>query len=1269
MKPLRSPLLVSAFLTLCFGNAFAAPVPITLSGQTDYDGWANLTVAGGYTGVIFPGTAAWKTSGGSWTSYDPGTGAVGAIGSNTSASGDAVIYKIANGTAGGPYPAGASIYFGGASATINLAGGTLGFVDKTPVAGLKTVAFQAEIGEAFGYDFHDHAQPVLNYTTASGTFTLNASHSDLVSQVYSGSAAMPSGMEDIYKNIRGVQFDLSGVSEDILSYEVKFTGVQHAQLYAARIDQSSTAYAASVFPQATEWSGGGTSLLWSDTANWTGGALPVEGTKISFPTGTGVTLDAAHGASTLSISSASGVTIGSTGAALAIGEGGLITSSPGTVTHTISAPLKAGAFSLLTVGGGNTLDVSGDVLAPGFYKKGDGNLVLSGANTFTGNTYNQIILMGGTNTVTGTNTNTAAALLELYLKDTLVVLKGGDNRFGANFALNLYSRRFTQDATILSEENARLVLGDGVAKSDQSFTSIRADGVNIFNETTGIGTTGTSSDSAIVGGNAAVSTLTLTSPSYDQYNVPAFLGKIGGAGANENQLALVKQGPGVQILGGTSTYTGDTVIAGGMLRIDSATALPAASHVKLAGGVLGLGSGDLAGTLSSGPGEIEFTGDGGFAAFGGPLDETMLVMPRTVVLNGGAALTWGGGGFVADGKKLILSNIGADNNVDLTNAIDLGASPRVVRVDNGLGSADGRLSGVVSGTGGLVKTGTGTLELTAVNTYTGGTAVEGGTLTLNGDFGSIRGDVRLDPNTMLRLVNVGNYDSYYEDRIADTATITMKGATLEVHLPGGTEGTLFSEVFSKLKLESSANIFYTARNQVISGTVNQIVVQIGTLERVPGATIHFSGQSIGTDVKNQILLGTAPVLDDGIIGPWATTGTGSSGVAATEFVTYGTYGLTALTSYLAYTAAANDTTWTTSSNIKLNASSSTTGFTSTLTAPRVINTLNFLGARGGTVGNVLNLGGFALRVESGGIIGSGGSSTRTNKINNGTLTAGTGVNTASELVITASGATDIGATITDNGTGAVTLVKTGINTLTLGGANTYTGATILNQGTLALTAANLPNGADLKLRFGTALNLLHSSTDTIKGFQIDGVAQVRGTWGRIGSGAEHESAYILGNGRLLVTEGPAGSPFDAWTANQSLTAGVNDGKAHDPDHDGWNNLAEFAFDGAPLSGGSGGKLRSKPVEGPVLLTLAVRRNAGAFTVDANGLVSVLIDGVRYRIQGSADLVNWTLPVSEVTADADGMPPLSDPLGWEYRSFRLTTPGSSGFIRAKVTDTP
>ncbi len=46
------------------------------------------------------------------------------------------------------------------------------------------------------------------------------------------------------------------------------------------------------------------------------------------------------------------------------------------------------------------------------------------------------------------------------------------------------------------------------------------------------------------------------------------------------------------------------------------------------------------------------------------------------------------------------------------------------------------ISGVISGTGSLVKDGSGALTLTGANTYSGATTVNGGTLIVNGSITS-----------------------------------------------------------------------------------------------------------------------------------------------------------------------------------------------------------------------------------------------------------------------------------------------------------------------------------------------------------------------------------------------------------------------------------------------------------------------------------------------------------------------------------------------------
>jgi hypothetical protein len=54
---------------------------------------------------------------------------------------------------------------------------------------------------------------------------------------------------------------------------------------------------------------------------------------------------------------------------------------------------------------------------------------------------------------------------------------------------------------------------------------------------------------------------------------------------------------------------------------------------------------------------------------------------------------------------------------------------------------------------------------------------------------------------------------------------------------------------------------------------------------------------------------------------------------------------------------------------------------------------------------------------------------------------------------------------------------------------------------------------------GATLNLNYTpgTLDTIVALYVDGAYQLTGTWGAIGSGAQHETSQITGSGRLFVT--------------------------------------------------------------------------------------------------------------------------------------------------------
>lgn len=278
--------------------------------------------------------------------------------------------------------------------------------------------------------------------------------------------------------------------------------------------------------------------------------------------------------------------------------------------------------------------------------------------------------------------------------------------------------------------------------------------------------------------------------------------------------------------------------------------------------------------------------------------------------------------------------------------------------------------------------------------------------------------------------------------------------------------------------------------------------------------------------------------------------------------------------------------------------------------------------------------------------------------------------------------------ILTNDLAAANFVKTGTGTQILTGFSTYTGNTIIEEGTLSITQAYLDNAASVTILADGILDLDHGQDDIIGTLFLAGVQAKAGLWGRPGSiaafGADFESPRITGDALLDVVTGP--DLLALWLQENitDIDPLANATATGDPDGDGVDNLTEFALDGNPLSGANSGKVVGKVISlggEPVLtLTLPVRVGATFTNPGSPGnleLVSAAIDDVIYRLQSSdATLTDWTLGVTEATgAEIDSLhltlPALSS-ADWEYRTFR--TPGSTtadalDFIRAAVAAAP
>ena len=220
---------------------------------------------------------------------------------------------------------------------------------------------------------------------------------------------------------------------------------------------------------------------------------------------------------------------------------------------------------------------------------------------------------------------------------------------------------------------------------------------------------------------------------------------------------------GAIISAGTIRITGGSVLGSGTITLDGGTLQSGAAGLQLinhtvqftsAGGTIDTGSFDLTthaqmidgdvplGTFTKlGSGSLILTNIYGFSNYATATNvaEGSIVAGNANVFSANSRYT------VTSGASLVLDNYNqVIGSLAGAGAVDLGTATLTTGNDN----KSTTFSGVISGAGKLVKTGSGTQTLTGTNLYSGGTNVDAGTLSV-GVGGSILGPVAVKSGARL----------------------------------------------------------------------------------------------------------------------------------------------------------------------------------------------------------------------------------------------------------------------------------------------------------------------------------------------------------------------------------------------------------------------------------------------------------------------------------------------------------------------------------------
>ena len=430
------------------------------------------------------------------------------------------------------------------------------------------------------------------------------------------------------------------------------------------------------------------------------------------------------------------------------------------------------------------------------------------------------------------------------------------------------------------------------------------------------------------------------------------------------------------------------------------------------------------------------------AVFGG--------LAGTVTLGTGItanALTFNSSGYVITGNTLTLA----------------GTTPTITV---GAGLTDTISSILGGGTASLVVAGGGTLTLSAVNTFTGGTTVNGSTLnlTVGGGSGTVRGPLTINSGS---TVNLNAVDALGFTTNVCVSTVNINGGTLN-NTTAGNEGFITNMVLTGGTISSTGGGAYNFNTGFgITTNASSTTSLISANMVIRGGSLTFN-TAVGS-APGGIDLNVTGVISGGA-NSVTKTGNGTMSIGATTTYTGGTTvngGVLNLTAGGGATGVIRGTATVNSGATLRLSTGDALGYATQVTVLNVNSgTVNVNSTANQTFANM------NMTLNAGTISGIAGSNI--DLFNNGTVINTTAAAASSVISIPtlglrqndtafniADGAAPVDLLVSGNlinnsganNQGNHNLVKNGNGVMQLTGANSYTGTTKVNAGTFALSGA------------------------------------------------------------------------------------------------------------------------------------------------------------------------------------------------------------------------